>query len=118
MACCDAFTSCSRVPASVSARSDSRTRTPGLVDPHLLLVVGIFQPRQQRALLHLLALLDRQLDDAPLHLEAHQALVRFNVAGERELVRGRRLLRQARIEIHAGGNRRGQQNHNRNQVVS
>jgi hypothetical protein len=58
------------------------------------LKVGVVKPRQQRALLHLLALLDRQLDDAPLHLEADQALMRFNVAGERELIGGRRFFCQ------------------------
>ena len=60
----------------------------GLVDADSLLVIRVVEPRQQRALLHLLALFDGQLDDAPRHLEADQALVRFDVAGERELIRG------------------------------
>ncbi len=62
----------------------------GLVDPDLLPVVGIIQTRQQGACLNRLAFLDRQLDDAPLHLEAHQALMRFDIAGERELIFGLR----------------------------
>ena len=85
----------------------------GLVNPHLLLGISVFQARQQRALLNLLPLLDRQIDDASLNLEAHQALVRFNVARKRELVRGRRLFDQARVEKHACRNRRSQQNQNR-----
>ena len=64
----------------------------GLVDLHPLLEVGIFKAREQSALLHLLALFDGQIDDAPLHLETDQALVGFNVAGERELIRRRRFL--------------------------
>ena len=64
----------------------------GLVDLHLLLEVGVFKPCEQSALLHLLAFFNGQIDDAALHFEADQTLVRFNVAGERELVCWRRLL--------------------------
>ena len=63
----------------------------GFVDADLLLVVSIVEARQQCALLHLLALLDRQIDNAARHLEADQALMRFNVAGKRNLVGGRGL---------------------------
>jgi len=63
--------------------------------------------------LDLLALFDWQLDNAPRHFEAHQALVRLNVAGERELIRRRRLLHEPRIKINANCNRCRHQNHNR-----
>ena len=42
--------------------------------------IGIFNPRQQGTLFHLLPLFDGQFDDAPLYLETHQALVRLNIS--------------------------------------
>jgi hypothetical protein len=60
----------------------------------------------------LAAFLHRQLYNAPLDLEAHQALVRFNIAGNRELIGRRRLLHQARVVVNAGGNSGSQHNTN------
>ena len=71
--------------------------------------------REQSALRHLLSLFDGQLDDTALHLEADEALMRLNVSGERELVGGRGLFGQARIEIDCGGDGSGEQNHDRYQ---
>ena len=65
-----------------------------LVDRHLLAVIGIIEPRDQRAGIHPLPLIERQLDDPGLHgLEAEHALMRFDVAGNRD---GRRQLRPKR----------------------
>ena len=50
------------------------------VDAHPLFIVGVVEPSEQRALLHLLALLDGQINYASRHLEAHQALMRLNVS--------------------------------------
>jgi hypothetical protein len=54
----------------------------GLVDANFLLEVSIFKTRQQSALLYLLALLYRQVNDATLHFEAHETLMGFNVSGK------------------------------------
>ena len=109
MACCDG-------PDLLLASSGQRERKvrlahtdSGLVDADFLLEVGIFKSRQQRALVHLLAFFDRQIDNAARHLEADQTLMRFNIAGERDLVCRRGLFCETRIEIHAGGNHHDQQ---------
>ena len=54
-----------------------------LVDGHLLAVIGIVEPRDQRAGLDPFALVERQFDDARLHgLEAEHAFVRLDIAGD------------------------------------
>jgi hypothetical protein len=88
-----------------------------LIDADVLLEIRVFQSRQQSALLHLLAFLDGQIHNAPLHLEADQAFVGFNVAGEREIGHGRRLPGQPWVKIYARGNGRGQQDYDGNQSL-
>ena len=103
------------VPCSGHCERKTRLVHPhtSLIDPHTLLEVRILEPRQHRALRHLLALLHRQIDDASLHLEAHQAFVGLNVARQCQLILDCRLLRQSRIEVHPCRNGRRQQNQHR-----
>jgi hypothetical protein len=56
----------------------------------LLRVVGVVDAGEHRSRLHLRALVERKFDDARLHgLEAHDALVRLDVAGDEDVFRPR-----------------------------
>ena len=66
----------------------------GFVDRHLLPVVAIVEPCQQRARRHPLAFVEWQFNDPRLHgFETDDAFVGFDVAGNEQVV-GRRLVRE------------------------
>ena len=59
----------------------------GFVDGDLLAVIAVVEPRQQRAGLYPLTLVERQLDDARLYgFEADDTFVGFDIAGNEQIV--------------------------------
>jgi hypothetical protein len=84
-----------------------------LVDTYALAKVRILQPCQQSAGRNRLAFFNWQLGNAALHLETHQALMRFDIAGKHDLVGGRGFGLTMRTPVEAATNRNSKQNQNR-----
>ena len=71
----------------------------GFVHGHLLAVIVAVELGQERSLLYPLSFLDRQVNDATRHLEAHHALVRLDIAGKLQDIDGGGLVRPVGTQV-------------------